>query len=158
MKKRMIGRPIEILLVDDNPGDVRLTIEAMNEGKVANRISVATDGIEALQFLRREASFANAPLPDLILLDLNMPRKDGREVLREIKEDNDLKRIPVVILTTSEAEQDILESYNLHANCYVTKPVDMGQFLKVVRSIEDFWFTVVRLPPIGTGATVRPRP
>jgi two-component system, chemotaxis family, response regulator Rcp1 len=139
--------PIEILLVEDNPGDVRLTIEAMREGRVCNRISVAQDGIEALQFLRREGPYWDAPRPDLILLDLNMPRKDGREVLAEIKEDQDLKRIPVVILTTSEAEQDIVRTYDLHANCYVTKPVDLGQFLRVVRLIEDFWLSVVRLPP-----------
>jgi two-component system, chemotaxis family, response regulator Rcp1 len=140
-------KPIEILLVEDNPGDVRLTVEAMKEGRVSNRMSVAKDGVEALDFLRRTGPHADAPRPDLILLDLNMPRKDGREVLAEIKADPDLKRIPVVILTTSEAEQDIIKTYDLHANCYVTKPVDLTQFLKVVRLIEDFWLSVVRLPP-----------
>ena len=142
-------KPIEILLVEDNPGDVRLTIEAMKEGRVSNRLSVARDGVEALEFLYRRGAFEDAPRPDLILLDLNMPRKDGREVLAEIKADPDLKRIPVVILTTSEAEQDIIKTYDLHANCYVTKPVDLTQFLKVVRLIEDFWLSIVRLPPTG---------
>lgn len=140
-------RPIEILLVEDNPGDVRLTMEALREGKVHNRVSVAQDGVEAMAFLRQEGKYAAAPRPDLILLDLNLPKKDGREVLAEIKADDKLKHIPVVILTTSHAEQDILKSYDLHANCYVTKPVDLDQFISVVRSIEDFWLTVVALPP-----------
>lgn len=139
--------PIEILLVEDNPGDVRLTIEALKEGKVANKIYVAADGIEALAFLRREGKYENAPKPDLILLDLNLPKKNGREVLAEIKMDSRLKRIPVVILTSSQAEKDIVTTYNLHANCYITKPVDFGQFIDVVKSIENFWFTIVKLPP-----------
>lgn len=141
------GRPIEILLVEDNPGDVRLTIEALKEGKVRNNLSVARDGVEALAFLRREGSFANATRPDLVLLDLNLPKKDGREVLAEIKNDPALRRIPVVVLTTSKAEEDILRTYDLHANCYITKPVDLEQFISVVRSIDDFWLAVVRLPP-----------
>ena len=140
------GRPIEILLVEDNPGDVRLTVEGLNEGKVRNNLHVARDGVEALAFLRRQAQFADAVRPDLILLDLNLPRKDGREVLAEIKSDADLKTIPVVVLTTSRAEQDVLNSYQLQANCYITKPVDLEQFITVVRSIEDFWLTIVTLP------------
>ena len=139
--------PIEILLVEDNPGDVRLTIEALKEGKVANKINVAVDGIEALAFLRREGKYENAPKPDLILLDLNLPKKNGREVLAEIKMNSHLKCIPVVILTSSQAEKDIVTTYNLHANCYITKPVDFDQFIDVVKSIENFWFTVVKLPP-----------
>jgi two-component system, chemotaxis family, response regulator Rcp1 len=141
------GRPVEILLVEDNPGDVRLTIEALKEGKVRNNLSVVKDGVEALAFLRREGSYAEAARPDLILLDLNLPKKDGREVLAEIKEDGVLRRIPVVVLTTSKAEEDILRTYDLHANCYITKPVDLEQFISVVRSIDDFWLSVVRLPP-----------
>ncbi len=141
------GRPIEILLVEDNPGDVRLTIEALKEGKVRNNLAVAKDGVEALAFLRRQGSHARASRPDLILLDLNLPRKDGREVLAEIKKDPALRRIPVVVLTTSKAEEDILRTYDLHANCYITKPVDLEQFISVVRSIDDFWLSVVRLPP-----------
>ena len=140
------GRPIEILLVEDNPGDVRLTVEGLNEGKVRNNLHVARDGVEALAFLRRQAQFADAVRPDLILLDLNLPRKDGREVLAEIKSDADLKTIPVVVLTTSRAEQDVLNSYQLQANCYITKPVDLEQFITVVKSIEDFWLTIVTLP------------
>ena len=140
------GRPVEILLVEDNPGDVRLTIEALREGKVHNNLNVAEDGEEALAFLRREGSYARAPRPDLILLDLNLPRKDGREVLAEIKADPRLKTIPVVILTTSKADQDIVRSYELNANCYVTKPVDLEQFITVVQSIENFWLTIVTLP------------
>jgi chemotaxis family two-component system response regulator Rcp1 len=135
--------PIEILLVEDNPADVRLTQEALREGKVKNNLSVARDGEEALAFLRREG----APRPDLILLDLNLPRRDGREVLKEIKDDPQLRMIPVVVLTTSAAEGDILKSYSLHANCYITKPVDLDQFITVVKSIDDFWLTIVRLPP-----------
>ena len=140
------GRAIEILLVEDNPGDVRLTIEGLNEAKVRNNLHVARDGVEALEFLRRQGEFADAVRPDLILLDLNLPRMDGREVLAEVKADPDLKTIPVVVLTTSSAEQDILQSYQLQANCYITKPVDLEQFIKVVRSIEDFWLTIVTLP------------
>jgi chemotaxis family two-component system response regulator Rcp1 len=142
----MTAEPIHILLVEDNPGDVRLTVEALREGKVHNRLSVATDGVEALSFLRRENGHAEAPRPDVILLDLNLPKKDGREVLAEIKGDEALRGIPVVILTTSKAEEDILKSYSLHANCYITKPVDLEQFMTVVKSIEDFWFSIVRLP------------
>jgi chemotaxis family two-component system response regulator Rcp1 len=145
--QQKICRPIELLLVEDNPGDVRLTQEALREGKVRNHLHVAVDGVEALAFLRREGQYANAPQPDLILLDLNLPKKSGREVLAEIKADPALRRIPVVILTVSKAEEDVLKSYNLHANCYITKPVDLDQFLEVVKSIEDFWLTVVVLPP-----------
>jgi CheY-like chemotaxis protein len=140
-------RPIEILLVEDNPGDVRLTKEALKEGKVSNHLSVAEDGEQALAFLRRQGPYADAPHPDLVLLDLNLPKKNGREVLEEIKADPELRRIPVVILTVSKAEQDILKSYNLYANCYINKPVDLDQFLTVIKSIEDFWLTVVMLPP-----------
>lgn len=141
-----LGRPVEILLVEDNPGDVRLTIEALKEGRVRNRLSVARDGVEAIAFLRRQGPHAQAPRPDLILLDLNLPRRDGREVLADIKDDAVLRRIPVVVLTTSKAEEDILRTYDLHANCYITKPVDLEQFIAVVRSIDDFWLSVVRLP------------
>jgi two-component system, chemotaxis family, response regulator Rcp1 len=137
---------IEILLVEDNPGDVRLTREALKDGKIINNLHVAQDGVEALAFLRREGKYHNAVRPELILLDLNLPKKDGREVLAEIKADMALKRIPVVILTSSAAEQDIVKSYNLHANCYVTKPVDLDQFINVVKCIEHFWLTVVKLP------------
>lgn len=140
---------IEILLVEDNPGDVRLTKEALKEGRFANLINVAVDGFEAMAFLRREGKYANASRPDLILLDLNLPKKNGREVLAEIKADSNLKSIPVVVLTSSQAEKDIVATYNLHANCYITKPVDFEQFICVVRSIEDFWFAVVKLPPRG---------
>jgi chemotaxis family two-component system response regulator Rcp1 len=140
------GRPVEILLVEDNPGDVRLTIEALRDSKVRNTLSVARDGVEALEYLRRAGAFANVVRPDLILLDLNLPRKDGREVLAEIKADPALHTIPVVILTTSRAEQDVLRSYELKANCYITKPVDLEQFITVVKSIEDFWLTIVTLP------------
>lgn len=140
-------RPIEILMVEDNPGDVRLTVEALKEGKVRNILHTVEDGEEALKFLRRNESYAKAPRPDLILLDLNLPKMNGREVLAEIKTDPDLRRIPVVILTVSKAEQDILKTYDLHANCYINKPVDLEQFLTVVQSIENFWLTVVKLPP-----------
>ena len=140
------ARPVEILMVEDNPGDVRLTQEALKEGRLWNRLVVAQDGLEALEYLRRRGRFQKAARPDLILLDLNLPKKDGREVLAEIKADEALKLIPVVVLTTSKSEEDILKSYKLHANCYITKPVDFGQFASVVQSIEDFWFTVVKLP------------
>ena len=140
-------RPIEILLVDDNPGDIRLTQEALKESKVLNNMHTVEDGMEALEFLRKEGRFKDVITPDIILLDLNLPKRNGREVLSEIKNDDVLKKIPVVILTISRAEEDILKSYELHANCYITKPVDMDQFIKIVRSIEDFWFTIVRLPP-----------
>lgn len=138
---------VNILLIEDNPGDVRLTIEALKDTKLHNHLSVVNDGVEAMAFLRQQAPFANAPRPDLILLDLNLPRKDGREVLEEIKTDSSLKRIPVVILTTSSDERDILGTYNLHANCYIAKPVDLNQFLTIVKSIQSFWFSIVKLPP-----------
>lgn len=141
------GRPVEILLVEDNAGDVRLAREGLRECKLLNNLSVAEDGVKAMAFLRREGEHAHAPRPDLIMLDLNLPRKDGREVLKEIKEDENLKRIPVVILTTSKAEEDIVKSYSLHANCYVTKPLAIEQFIEVVQAIETFWFTIVELPP-----------
>ncbi len=147
MNRHTSSRPVEILLVEDNPGDVRLTREALAEGKVRNNLYVAPDGVEALRFLRREEEHAEAVRPDLILLDLNLPKMDGREVLEVIKADPDLRHIPVVVLTSSQAEQDIVRAYDLHANCYVTKPVDLDQFIHVVRSIEDFWFTIVKLPP-----------
>ncbi|MFN8375015.1 MAG: response regulator [Anaerolineae bacterium] len=142
-----IVETIEVLLIEDNPGDVRLTMEALRDVKLHNKLSVVNDGVEAMAFLRHEGSYSQAPRPDLILLDLNLPRKDGREVLEEIKNDDDLRRIPVVILTTSNDERDILESYNLHANCYITKPVDLKQFLAIVKSIQSFWFSIVKLPP-----------
>ena len=138
--------PIELLLVEDSEPDVRLTIEALREAKVKNRLWVVDDGVEAIDFLRRQGKHADAPRPDLILLDLNLPRKDGRQVLKEIKNDDSLKRIPVVILTTSKSEEDVLRAYDLHANCYITKPVDFNRFMEVVKSIETFWLTVVRLP------------
>jgi CheY-like chemotaxis protein len=141
-----LGRPIEILLVEDNPGDVRLTQEMLKESKILNRLSAVGDGEEAMAFLLRQGEYAEAPRPDLILLDLNLPKKDGREVLAQIKTDARLKRIPVVVLTSSDAEQDILRSYDLHANCYVTKPVDLEQFIKVIKIIEEFWLTIVKLP------------
>lgn len=139
-------RLIDILLVDDNPDDVELTVEALSETKLANRIAAVEDGVEALAYLRKEGKYANVTTPSLILLDLNMPKKDGREVLEEIKADPLLRRIPVVILTTSQAEEDILRSYELHANCYISKPVDLKQFMKVVKTIDDFWFAIVSLP------------
>lgn len=140
-------RTVEILLVEDNPGDVRLTQEALRESKLVNHLSVTRDGVEAMAFLRREGEYATAPRPDLILLDLNLPRKDGREVLQEIKEDTSLRRIPVAVLTMSDAEEDIVKTYNLHANCYIRKPLDIDQFVKVVKSVENFWFVIVTLPP-----------
>ena len=146
-----VTTPIEILMVEDSPGDVRLTKEALKDAKVLNHISVVEDGVAAMAFLRREGAHAEAPRPDLILLDLNLPRKDGREVLAEIKADPALTQIPVVVLTTSQAEQDILKSYQLHANCYVTKPVDLDKFISVVKSVETFWLTVARLPSIEPG-------
>ncbi|NJL39022.1 MAG: response regulator [Leptolyngbyaceae cyanobacterium SM1_4_3] len=140
------GRPIEILLVEDNPGDVRLTREVLRDGKVHNHLNVVQDGTEALAFLYRQGHYVTAPRPDLILLDLNLPKKDGREVLVTIKKDDSLRRIPVVILTTSQAEEDILRAYSLHGNCYITKPVDLDQFIRIVKSIEEFWLTIVKLP------------
>jgi CheY-like chemotaxis protein len=139
--------PIEILLIEDNPGDVRLTQEVLRDGKVRNTLRVAGDGVQALAMLRREGSYSDAPRPDVILLDLNLPKKDGRSVLAEIKADPQLHRIPVVVLTTSKAEEDVLKSYELNANCYITKPVDLDQFINVVRMIENFWLTIVVLPP-----------
>ena len=143
------GRPVKILLVEDNPGDVRLTKEALKEGKVSINLSVVGDGVEAMAFLRREGEYADAIRPDMILLDLNLPKKSGREVLQEVKADPNLRRIPVVILTTSGAERDVADTYDLHANCYITKPVDLGQFIKVAKSIEQFWLTIVTLPSSG---------
>jgi chemotaxis family two-component system response regulator Rcp1 len=140
------SRPIEILLVEDNHGDARLTREALREGKIRNNLHHARDGVEALSFLRREGEYTKAPTPDLVLLDLNLPRKDGREVLAEMKQDMRLRTIPVVVLTTSEAESDIVRSYQLHANCYITKPVGLEQFIAIVREIESFWLAVVTLP------------
>jgi len=134
-------------LIEDNPGDVRLTSEALREGKVRNTLHAVGDGVEAMAYLRRQGQYADARRPDLILLDLNLPKKDGREVLAEIKKDPNLRRIPVVVLTTSQAEEDILKTYDLHANCYITKPVDLQQFMTVVKSVENFWFTIVKLPP-----------
>lgn len=140
------GRPVEIMLVEDNPGDVRLTVEAFKECRVRNNLHVVWDGVGAMAFLRQEGEYAHAPRPDIILLDLNLPGKDGREVLSEVKGDPNLKRIPVVILTTSSAEEDILKSYDLHANCYITKPASLEGFLKVIIAIEDYWLTIVKLP------------
>jgi CheY-like chemotaxis protein len=142
----LMTKPIEILLVEDNEGDARLARESLKESKVINNVHHVTDGVEALNFLCHKGTYKDAPRPDLILLDLNLPRKDGREVLAEIKKDNDLKRIPVVVLTISSDEQDIFKTYNLHVNCFITKPIDLEQFMKVVHSIEDFWLTVVKLP------------
>ena len=139
--------PVEILLVEDNAGDVRLTREALREGKVYSNLHWAKDGVEALEFLRREGNHADAPRPDIILLDLNLPKKDGREVLAVIKSDDQLMQIPVVVLTTSKAEEDVLRSYALHANCFITKPVDLDKFILVVKSIDRFWLSVVTLPP-----------
>ena len=147
MESNSVGTPIEILLVDDSPGDVRLTREGFDETGWRNTLHVVQDGVEAMAFLRREGVYADAPTPDLILLDLNLPRKSGREVLAEIKQDPALMRIPVVVLTTSAAERDIFEVYGLHANCYITKPFDLDQFIHIVKSIEDFWLTIVKLPP-----------
>jgi CheY-like chemotaxis protein len=140
------GRPVEVLLVEDNPGDVRLTQEALKEGRVMVNLTVAADGVEAMEILNRQGPYKEKPRPDLILLDLNLPKKNGREVLLEIKADAELRRIPVIVMTTSKAEQDVHRAYNLNANCYITKPVDLDEFLHVVRSIEDFWLTIVTLP------------
>jgi CheY-like chemotaxis protein len=141
------GLPIEVLLVEDDPGDVLMTQEAFQDHKVRNRLTVVSDGAEALSYLRREGQYANAVRPDLILLDLNLPRRDGREVLEEVKKDDDLGRIPVVVLTTSSADEDILRSYQLHANAYVTKPVDFDSFIGIIRQIDEFFVSVVKLPP-----------
>lgn len=140
------AEPIHILIVEDNPGDARLAVEALTEGKVSNNLSIVQDGVEAISYLRRENGYSDAPRPDLILLDLNLPKMNGKEVLAIIKEDSELKRIPVVILTTSDADQDIYATYDLHANCYITKPVDFDQFISVIQSVEDFWLSIVKLP------------
>lgn len=147
MSLRNTPETFEILLVEDNPGDARLAQEALKEGRMTSRLKVVVDGVEAMAYLRREGQYAGSPRPNLVLLDLNLPRKDGRQVLAELKADEDLRRIPVVVLTTSQAEQDILRSYDLHANCYITKPVDLDRFISVVRSIEEYWCSVVTLPP-----------
>jgi chemotaxis family two-component system response regulator Rcp1 len=149
MKQQDNGKVVDILLVEDNEGDARLAIEAMRDSKIRNTLHHVSDGEEAMTFLRKEGKYENVPRPDLILLDLNLPKKDGRQVLAEIKNDDELKRIPVVILTVSSAEEDILKSYNLHANCFITKPIDLSQFMKVVRAVEDFWLTIVKLPDGG---------
>lgn len=140
------GDPVEILLVEDNPGDARLAMEVLKDAKVRNNLHWTKDGVEALAYLRKERPYEKEPRPDVILLDLNLPKKDGREVLAEIKADENLRQIPVVVLTISKDEEDIFKTYNLHANCYVTKPIDLDQFVKVVKSIEDFWLTIVKLP------------
>jgi two-component system response regulator len=139
--------PIEVLLVEDNPGDAQLTRIALEDSKISVNLNVVEDGVEAMAFLRKQENYASAPHPDIVLLDLNLPRKDGREVLAEIKADQSLKRIPVVVLTTSQSEEDVLKAYNLSANCFITKPVDFDQFVKIVQSIENFWFAIVKLPP-----------
>jgi len=149
MNNQMRAKPVQMLLVEDNLGDIRLTKETLRDAKVMVNLHVGGDGVEAMAFLRKESQHANAPRPDLVLLDLNLPKKDGREVLAEMKQDPDLRRIPVVILTISNGQEDILKSYNLHANAYVTKPLNLEQFSKIVKAIEDFWFTVVKLPPNG---------
>ena len=154
MEDRNPGKPIEILLVEDNPADARLTQEGLREAKLSNSLTVATDGSQALAFLRKEGVYAGTPLPDLILLDLNLPGVDGREVLRQIKTDSRLKHLPVVILSSSAAEQDISMAYDSHANCYVTKPIDFDQFVNVVKSIQDFWFSIVQLPKEASAAVV----
>jgi CheY-like chemotaxis protein len=141
------AEPVEILLAEDNPGDAKLTRKALEQGNIINNLHVVTDGVEALQYLRQEGEYSDKPRPDLMLLDLNMPRKDGREVLEEIKTDAELRRLPVVVMTSSEAEEDIVQSYDLHANAYLTKPIDFDGFLEVVRGIEEFWLSVVRMPP-----------
>jgi chemotaxis family two-component system response regulator Rcp1 len=146
MKSESSGQPIKILLVEDNPGDARLTFEALRDAKVRNEVSHVVDGEQAMEFLHRQGRFADAPKPDLILLDLNLPKKDGRAVLAEIKSHEGLRRIPVVILTTSQAEKDVMATYDLHANCYISKPVDLDEFMEVVRRIEGFWLTIVALP------------
>jgi CheY-like chemotaxis protein len=139
--------PIEVLLVEDNPGDAELTRIALEDSKISVNLNVVEDGVEAMAFLQKQGNYANAPHPDIVLLDLNLPKKDGREVLAEIKADKKLRRIPVVVLTTSQSEEDILKAYNLSANCFITKPVDFDQFVKIVQSIENFWFAIVKLPP-----------
>jgi chemotaxis family two-component system response regulator Rcp1 len=149
MENPTVGRPIEILLVEDNPADVRLTVESLKEGKVCNILHVVEDGEEAISFLQKKGKYADKPRPDLIILDLNLPKKSGHEVLAEIKGDDKLRRIPVVVLSASKAEEDIHRSYGLHANCYITKPVDLDQFIHVIKTVNSFWFSVVKLPPHG---------
>jgi CheY-like chemotaxis protein len=144
---KLAGSAIDILLVEDNPADVRLTVEAFKDGKIANRLHVARDGVEAMNFLHRFPPFTDAIRPDLVLLDLNLPRKNGREVLAEIKQAPALRQIPVVVLTTSKADEDVIRSYDLHANCYISKPIDFERLIQVVRAIESFWISVVKLPP-----------
>ncbi len=151
MREIRRSRPVEILLVEDNPGDVELTLEALQDGKLLNHVSVAKDGLEAMAFLRREAGFEKSPRPDLILLDLNLPRKNGFEVLEEVKSDAGLASIPVVVLTTSNADRDVVRSYDLRANCYVRKPVELDEFLSFVRSTQEFWLEIVHLPPAPVG-------
>lgn len=141
-----LGRPIEILLVEDSPSDTEFTVRALENAHIANRLSIVPDGVEAMEFLHRRGPYSEAPRPDLVLLDLNLPRKDGREVLAEIRSDPGLTSLPVVVLTTSQADRDVLQAYSLHASCYITKPVDFQQFLDAVRAVEDFWLTVVKLP------------
>jgi chemotaxis family two-component system response regulator Rcp1 len=151
MKTSPNSEPIEILLVEDNLGDARLAAEALKENKVRNNLYHVVDGVEAMAFLQRRGDYATAPRPDLVLLDLNLPRKDGREVLAEIKEDHELKLVPIVVLTTSEAEMDLIKTYDLHANAYIVKPIDLDRFIEVVRAIENFWFTIVKLPRLNDG-------
>ena len=146
-------KPIEILLAEDSPGDARLTVEGFKDAKVKNKITVVEDGIEALAYLRQEGPYANVAIPDLILLDLNMPKKDGREVLAEIKADDELRRIPVLVFTISNAERDILEAYNLQSSAFITKPIDFDEFMTVVKSLEEFWLTIVKLPQSVSGKT-----
>lgn len=150
MKALYPAKPLDVLLIEDSEADVRLTVEAFKEAKVDNRLWVAEDGVEAMAYLRHEGAHRDSPRPDLILLDLNLPRKDGRQVLEEVKADTTLRRIPVVVLTTSRAEEDVARAYDLHANCYISKPVDFAQFMKVVKSIEDFWLSIVKLPTSGS--------
>ena len=145
--RNSIIKAVDILVVEDNAGDARLIREVLNDSKILSSLYIAKDGVDAMDFLHRKGKYKTVPKPDLIILDLNLPRKDGREVLAEIKNDGELKQIPIVIMTISQAEEDILKSYNLHANCYITKPIDLNQFIKVVKSIEDFWFSIVKLPP-----------
>jgi two-component system, chemotaxis family, response regulator Rcp1 len=140
-------KPVSILIVEDNSGDARLILEVLKDGKILNELHLVKNGIEAMKFLYNSGEYSTSPRPDLIILDLNIPLKDGREVLCEIKSDPNLKKIPVIVMTTSQAEEDILKSYDLHANCYITKPIDLDQFIKVIKSIEEFWFTIVKLPP-----------
>lgn len=144
--QNQVSKPINILIVEDNEGDARLIKEVLDTNKIFNSLYIVKDGVQAMDFLNKNEKYADVPSPDLIILDLNLPKKDGREVLAEIKSDDNLKKIPVVVMSTSQAQEDILKSYNLHANCFITKPIDLNQFVKVVKSIEEFWFTIVKLP------------